>query len=95
MDRSLQESIAFAIYLVIVLAIGIIFFLTGGKPTVADSATTLAGATDILVTWIYNLTMTLNKYNYASVLAVVIFIVMAPFAIFTFRSTKAFKEGEI
>ncbi len=74
---------------------GIIFFLTGGKPTVADSATTLAGATDILVTWIYNLTMTLNKYNYASVLAVVIFIVMAPFAIFTFRSTKAFKEGEI
>lgn len=74
---------------------GIIFFLTGGTPTTADSTTTLAGATDILVTWIYKLTMTLQRYNYASVIAVLIFVVMAPFAIFTFRSTKAFKEGEV
>jgi len=28
---------------------GIIFFLTGGSPTVADSTTTMAGGTDILV----------------------------------------------
>ena len=74
---------------------GAIFFLTGGAPTVADSTTTLAGSTDILVTWIYKLTITLMKYNYASVIAVMIFIVLAPFAIFQFRQTKAYKEGEV
>ncbi len=74
---------------------GAIFFLTGGAPSVADSTTTLAGGTDILVTWIYKLTMTLMKYNYASVIAVMIFIVLAPFAIWQFRQTKAFKEGSV
>ena len=74
---------------------GIIFFLTGGMPLLSDSTTTLAGATDILVTWIYKLTMTLLKYNYASVIAVLIFIVMAPFAIIMFRNTKSYKEGEV
>ena len=74
---------------------GTIFFLTGGNPTVVDSTTTSAGGTDILVTWIYKLTITLLKYNYASVIAVMIFIVLAPFAIFNFRRTKAYKEGEV
>ncbi|TCW62017.1 sugar ABC transporter permease [Treponema sp. J25] len=74
---------------------GAIFFLTGGSPTVADSTITSAGGTDILVTWIYKLTITLLKYNYASVIAVLIFLVLAPFAIFNFRQTKAFKEGDL
>lgn len=74
---------------------GIIYFLTGGDPTVADSTTTMAGGTDILVTWIYKLTITLQKYNYASVIAVLIFVVLAPFAIYQFRNTKAYKEGEV
>ena len=74
---------------------GAIFFLTGGNPAVADSTTTNAGGTDILVTWIYKLTVVLLKYNYASVIAVVIFVVLAPFAIYNFRRTKAFKEGEL
>ncbi|MFA6856857.1 MAG: sugar ABC transporter permease [Treponema sp.] len=74
---------------------GIIFFLTGGAPTTVDSTTTGAGATDILVTWIYKLTITLLKYNYASVIAVLIFIAIAPFAIISFRSTKSYKEGTV
>lgn len=74
---------------------GIIFFLTGGSPTVADSTTTMAGGTDILVTWIYKLTITMLRYNYASVIAVLIFVVLAPFAIYQFRNTKAYKEGEV
>lgn len=74
---------------------GAIFFLTGGDPVVADTTTTSAGGTDILVTWIYNLTVNLLKYNYASVLAVMIFIVLAPFAIWQFRKTKSYKEGEV
>lgn len=74
---------------------GAIYFLTGGLPKVADSTITSAGGTDILVTWIYQLTVTLMKYNYASVLAVIIFVVLAPFAIFSFKRTKSYKEGEV
>lgn len=73
---------------------GAIFFLTGGNPVVSDTTTTSAGGTDILVSWIYKLTVNLMKYNYASVLAIMIFIILAPFAIFQFRRTKSYKEGE-
>ncbi len=77
---------------------GAIYFLTGGSPNFTEpglSTVTSAGATDILVTWIYKLTVDLQKYGYASVIAVMIFIVLAPFAIWQFRQTKAYKEGEI
>jgi len=74
---------------------GAIFFLTGGDPVVADSTVTSAGGTDILVTWIYKLTVNLMKYNYASVLAIMIFIILAPFAIFQFVRTKSYREGEL
>jgi arabinogalactan oligomer/maltooligosaccharide transport system permease protein len=74
---------------------GAIFFLTGGGPIVADSTATSAAGTDILVTWIYKLTVTLMDYKYASVLAVMIFVVLAPFAVFNFRRTKSFKEGRL
>ena len=74
---------------------GIIYFLTGGEPTVADTTTTRAGGTDILVTWIYKLTMNLMRYDFASVIAVLIFVVLAPFAIYQFKNTKAYKEGEL
>ena len=74
---------------------GAVFFLTGGAPQVADSTVTGAGGTDLLITWIYKLTVNLLKYNYASVIAVIIFIVLTPFAIFNFRRTKAYKEGSV
>ncbi len=74
---------------------GAIFFLTGGDPAVADTTTTGAGGTDIMVTWIYKLTVNLLQYQNASVLAIMIFVVLAPFAIFQFRRTKSFKEGEL
>lgn len=73
---------------------GAIFFLTGGGPVVSDTALTSAGGTDLLITWIYDLTITLMKYNYGASIAVMIFMVLAPFAIFNFMRTKSFKEGE-
>ncbi|MCL1987273.1 MAG: sugar ABC transporter permease [Firmicutes bacterium] len=74
---------------------GAIFFLTGGGPTMPDSVTTSAGGTDILVSWIFNLTVNLQQFHYASVLAVMIFVAIAPFAIFNFMQTKSFKEGDV
>ncbi|HWT74616.1 MAG TPA: sugar ABC transporter permease [Mobilitalea sp.] len=74
---------------------GAIFFLTGGKPVLSDTTTTSAGGTDLLVTWIYKLTVNLMRYNYASVLAIMIFVILAPFAVFQFSRTKSYKEGEL
>ena len=74
---------------------GAIFFLAGGHPTVLDTPLTSATGVDILISWIYRLTMESMRYNMASVLAVMIFVLLAPFAIFNFRRTKAFKEGEL
>lgn len=74
---------------------GAIFYLTGGNPTAADTATTFAGGTDIIVSWIYSLTVTQTKYMFASVLAIMVFVVLCPVAIWNFRRTKSFKEGEV
>ncbi|WP_249367738.1 MULTISPECIES: sugar ABC transporter permease [unclassified Actinomyces] len=74
---------------------GAIFFLTGGDPTVSDSVTTGAGGTDIMVSWIYKLTVNLQQYQNASVLAIMIFMVIAPFAIYNFRQTRSYKEGDL
>lgn len=74
---------------------GAIYFLTAGGPTAADTTTTGAGTTDLLVTWIYKLTMDQMFYAKASVLAMLVFVVLAPFAIWNFRQTKSFKEGEL
>ncbi|QAY71818.1 sugar ABC transporter permease [Xylanimonas protaetiae] len=74
---------------------GAVFFLTGGGPNLPDTTTTSAGATDLMVSWIFNLTVNLQQYHNASVLAIMIFLVIAPFAIYNFRRTKSFKEGEL
>lgn len=74
---------------------GAVFFLTGGGPSMPDSTTTAAGATDLMVSWIFNLTVNQRQYHNASVLAIMIFLVIAPFAIYNFRRTKSYKEGEL
>lgn len=75
---------------------GAVFFLTAGDPKLSDTITTQAGATDLLITWIYKLTYnTPNMYNLASVLSILIFAVMVPFAVYNFTHTKSFKEGEL
>ena len=74
---------------------GAIFFLTGGSPVVADTPLTSATGVDILISWIYRLTMDTRQYHFAAVLAVMIFVFLAPFAVFQFMRTKSFKEGEV
>lgn len=74
---------------------GAVYFLTMGNP--ADTLTTQSGAgsTDILMSWMYKLTYDLRQYNKAAVVSILIFIVIAPFAIYNFSRTKSFKEGEL
>lgn len=75
---------------------GAVFFLTSGGPSLPDTITTQAGATDLLISWIYKLTYnTPNMYNMASVLSILVFITLVPFAVYQFTHTKSFKEGEV
>lgn len=74
---------------------GAIYFLSGGGPSTLATTTTKAGGTDIVVSWIYKLTMDDMNYKNAAVLAMFVFVVLAPFAIVNFMNTKSFKEGEL
>ncbi|TKY26029.1 carbohydrate ABC transporter permease, partial [Streptococcus pyogenes] len=51
----------------------VIYLLTGGGPT--NSEYYQAGTTDLLVTWLYKLTVTAADYNLASVIGILIFTV--------------------
>ena len=78
---------------------GAVFFLTGGGPNMPQpglTTTTNCGATDLLISWIYKLTMgTPARYHLASVLSILVFVVLVPFALYNFTRTKSFKEGEL
>lgn len=78
---------------------GAVFFLTGGGPNMPQpglTTTTNCGATDLLISWIYKLTMnTPSRYHLASVLSILVFVVLVPFALYNFTRTKSFKEGEL
>ncbi|MFP4015823.1 MAG: ABC transporter permease subunit [Halanaerobiales bacterium] len=54
-----------------------------------------AGSTDILISWVYKLTLEKHKYNYASAISLLIFIVLAGFSIYNFRRTRSFQEEEM
>ncbi|MDN4069618.1 sugar ABC transporter permease [Paenibacillus sp. FSL R5-0407] len=70
-----------------------IFLLTGGDPVKGDYQ--YAGATDLLVTWLYKLTLSQNKYNMASAVGIIIFVIIASFSIYNYRRTKSFKEEDM
>lgn len=71
----------------------LIYLMTNGGPS--NSKYQLAGDTDILITWLYNLTLANGKYNYASVIGLFIFILISTLSIWNLRRTKAFREEDV
>ncbi len=69
---------------------GVIYFFTEGGPI--NPSYQFAGYTDLLISWIYKLTLDQQLYSIASVMSILIFIIVGSIAIFNFRRTKAFKE---
>ncbi len=69
----------------------VIYLLTGGGPT--NSQYYQAGTTDLLVTWLYKLTVTAADYNLASVIGILIFAVSAIFSLLAYTRTASYKEG--
>ena len=68
----------------------VIYFLTDGGPTNVNYQ--FAGSTDILITWVYKLTLDNQLYNMASVMSILIFILIGSISLWNLRRTKAFKE---
>jgi len=69
---------------------GIVYFVTGGGPMNVNYV--MAGHTDLLITWVYNLTMDHRMYNFASVMSTFIFIAVATVSGWNLLRTRAFKE---
>ena len=69
----------------------IIYLLTGGGPTSLGNS---AGNTDLLVTWLYKLSVDQQKYNLAAVIGIFTFIVLAIVSLVTYRSTGSYKDEE-
>ena len=69
----------------------VIYFLTGGGPT--NSEFYQAGSTDLLVTWLYKLTVSAKDYNLASVIGILIFVISAVFSLLAYTRSSSFKEG--
>lgn len=70
----------------------VIYLLTNGGPTTHKYYQ--AGETDILVTWLFKLTMNQNDYNLAAAIGILVFIVCAGLSLITFNSTKSAKDEE-
>ena len=69
----------------------IIYLLTGGGPTnVGDSA----GQTDLLVTWLYKLSIDKQQYNLGAVIGIFTFVVLAAVALVTYRNSGSYKDEE-
>lgn len=69
----------------------VIYLLTGGGPT--NSSFYQAGSTDLLVTWLYKLTVEAADYNLASVIGILIFALSAIFSLLAYTRTASYKEG--
>lgn len=69
----------------------VIYLLSGGAPTPVGQT---AGKTDLLVTWLYKLTMDKQYYNLGAVIGIMTFIVLAILSLVAYRNTGSYKNEE-
>lgn len=65
----------------------IIYLLTGGGPVVPEYH--IAGKTDLLITWLYKLTIEQNDYNLGAVIGIYTFAASAIFSLLAYSKTSA------
>ncbi len=69
-----------------------IFLTTGGGPSKGTGV--VAGHTDLLVTWLYKLTMQDSKYNAGSIIGILTFLITAFITLVCYRNSKAYNEED-
>lgn len=70
----------------------VIYFLTGGNPATLDYYQ--AGKTDLLVTWLYKLTVNSRDYCYASTIGILVFVICSVISLITFRNSQSYNNEE-
>ncbi|WP_245809644.1 carbohydrate ABC transporter permease [Cohnella massiliensis] len=70
----------------------LIYMLTDGGP--ANPAYFFAGSTDILLSWIYKMTLEQNQFNMASAVSIVMFVLIASISVLNYSRTQSFKEKD-
>ncbi|MCR2807034.1 carbohydrate ABC transporter permease [Paenibacillus soyae] len=71
----------------------VIFLLTNGDPV--NGKYQFAGSTDLLVTWLYKLTLNNSQFNMSSAIGIIIFLIVASLSIWSYRRSKAYKEEDM
>lgn len=69
----------------------VIYLLSKGDPTPVGYT---AGKTDLLITWLYKLTIDQQFFNLGAVIGIMTFAVLAVVAIITYRNTGSYKNEE-
>lgn len=70
----------------------VIYLFNGGGPALPGQN---AGGTDILISWIYSLTMTSAQYGKAAAITMVLSLIVITVALWQFRRTKSFQEEDM
>ncbi len=70
----------------------VIFLLTGGDPSSLDMQ--YAGRTDLLITWLYKLTVSESQYGIASVIGIFTFVIVAVLSLILYNRSKSVKNEE-
>jgi arabinogalactan oligomer/maltooligosaccharide transport system permease protein len=71
----------------------IIYLLSGGGPSTM-SMTGSAGRTDLLVTWLYKMTVTNSNYRMAAVIGIMVFVVTAVISLIVYGLLPSVKDEE-
>lgn len=69
----------------------VIYLLSNGAPTPVGKT---AGKTDLLVTWLYKLTVDNQYYNLGAVIGIMTFVVLAVVSLITYHNTTSYKDEE-
>lgn len=70
----------------------VIYLLTAGDPKSLNLYQ--AGETDLLVTWLYKLTVNEQNYSLASTIGIIIFILLASISLLTYNKSNAVQEED-
>lgn len=69
----------------------VIYLLSEGNPTPVGRT---AGKTDLLITWMYKLTIDRQEYNIGAVIGILTFVVLAIVSLVTYRNTGSYQNEE-
>lgn len=70
----------------------VIYLFNGGGPAMPGQN---AGGTDILISWIYSLTMNSAQYGKAAAITMILSLIVITVALWQFRRTKSFQEEDM